>query len=208
MVALYLQILFGSNNIIYQFQRFFVGIFELFCLVMYSQDLAMLVTERKRISYLFGLIFGIIIMICDYFVPILTDAWFLNDIIAIMIAGAFIKFVIIRKMKSSVWAIGMLWIFCILREFAKYMRIQKFDQGLGIRVVPLFLQLPAEYLDNSTTITCSAFGSSKIIAFGIILNYCKRIDLSQSTHFYRVLVSVLAIICVGIELLINLTLLN
>lgn len=90
------------------------------------------------------------------------DAWFLNDIIAIMIAGAFIKFVIIRKIKTSIWAIGLLWVFCIMREFAKHFRLQKFDQGLGIRVVPLFLQLPAQFLDKNSTITCSAFGSTKV----------------------------------------------
>lgn len=99
-------------------------------------------------------------MICDYFVPTLQDAWFINDIIAVMVAGAFIKFIIIRKMKTSIWALGLLWIFCIIREFAKNIGLQQFDQGLGMRVVPLFLQLPA--IDDSSTITCSAFGTSKV----------------------------------------------
>jgi hypothetical protein len=78
----------------------------------------------------------------DYFLPQVQDAWFLNDIIAIMVAGSFIKFLIIRKIKSALGGLILMWCFCVFREFIKQVGMQKFDQGLGIRVVPLYLQLP------------------------------------------------------------------
>lgn len=146
-IALYLQIIFPSespttSNIIYDFQRYFVGMMELVCMVMYSQDLLMLVCQKNRVAFGLGFLFSGAVMGLDFWEPRLRDAWFLNDIIAVMVAGAFIKFVIIRKIKTAVWALGLLWIFCVFREFAKQFGLQKFDQGLGIRIVPLFLQMP------------------------------------------------------------------
>lgn len=82
---------------------------------MYSQDLLMLVCQKNRIAFLFGFIFGVTIIGLDYFAPGVRDAWFLNDLIAIMVAGAFIKFVIIRKVKTAIWAIALFWIFCVFR---------------------------------------------------------------------------------------------
>lgn len=93
--------------------------FELVCLVMYSQDILMLCCQKNRIAFLIGFVFSIVVMGLDFFVPMVRDAWFLNDVIAVMVAGAFIKFVIIRKLRSAVWALGLLWVFCIFREFAK-----------------------------------------------------------------------------------------
>ena len=65
-----------------------------------------------------------------------------------MIAGAVIKFVIIRKMKVAIWALLLMWVFCVIREFAKQFHIQKFDQGFGIRVLPIFVQLPTNWIDG------------------------------------------------------------
>lgn len=57
----------------------------------------------------------------------LTGAFFLNDIIAIMIAGAFIKFVVIRKLKTSIWAIVAMEIFFMVRQFAIKFHILNYD---------------------------------------------------------------------------------
>lgn len=102
----------------------------------------MLCLQKNRVAFLIGFVFSLTIMGLDFFVPMVRDAWFLNDVIAVMVAGAFIKFVIIRKIKSAVWALALMWVFCVFREFAKQFGLQKFDQGLGIRIVPLFLQMP------------------------------------------------------------------
>ena len=49
---------------------------------------------------------------------ILTDAWYINDLIAIFVAGTLIKFVVIKKMRTSIIPLGILWVFFIVRQFA------------------------------------------------------------------------------------------
>lgn len=139
--------------------------FELACLVLYSQDILALCIKVPKIAFITGLILSLILIIIDFFGPIIQDAWFLNDLISIMVAGAFIKFVIIRKFKTAVWALGIMWMFCLFREFAIQWRLQKFEQGLGYRVIPLFVQLPTKYFDNSSSIVCSAFGNTKVLIY-------------------------------------------
>lgn len=115
-VALYLQLIFGNNNIVYQAQRYFIGVFSLACLVLYSQDLLMMIfCERNKVAFVIGILFSVTVIYLDYFLDQLKDAFFLNNIIAIMVAGAFIKFVIIRKMKSAIWALALMWVFCLFR---------------------------------------------------------------------------------------------
>lgn len=43
-----------------------------------------------------------------------------------------------------------------------------------------------------------------MIAFGVVLNYCKRVDLYLSTHFYRTLASLITVLCVAAEFVFNL----
>lgn len=132
------------------------------CLVMYSQDLLMWVCKQNKIAFIFGFLFSCGVLGLDFFLAEVKDAWFLNDIISIMVAGAFIKFVIIKKLKTAVWGLALMWVFCLFREFAKQFGFQKFDQGLGIRIVPLFLQMPTFVEGDGSSISCSAFGSSKV----------------------------------------------
>jgi hypothetical protein len=49
---------------------------------------------------------------------VFPNAWFLNDLIAIMLAGTFIKFVVIKKIKAAILPLTILWIFFIVRQFA------------------------------------------------------------------------------------------
>lgn len=49
---------------------------------------------------------------------ILTDAWYINDLIAIFVAGTLIKFVVIKKMRTSIIPLTILWVFFIVRQFA------------------------------------------------------------------------------------------
>lgn len=134
-------------------------------MVIYTQDLLMLVIQRSNIALAIGFCFTLTVMGLDNFLGLATDAWFLNDIIAVMIAGAVVKFVIIRKMKTAVWGLGLMWVFCLFREFAKQFHLQKFDQGFGIRILPIFVQLPTYWIDDSSSLSCSAFGTSKVSAW-------------------------------------------
>lgn len=78
------------------------------------------------ITFLIAMIFSLAVLGIDLFGPIIQDAWFLNDLISIMVAGAFIKFVIIRKLKTAVWALALMWLFCFMREFAIQFGWQRF----------------------------------------------------------------------------------
>lgn len=161
-MAIYLQMIFGNTDTVFTIQRVIMGIIEFICIVIYTQDLLMLAIQRAYVALAIAVCFAMTVMGLDNFVGEVTDAWFLNDIIAVMIAGAVVKFVIIRKMKTAVWALGLMWIFCLFREFAKQFHLQKFDQGFGIRILPIYVQLPTYWIDDSSSLSCSAFGTSKV----------------------------------------------
>lgn len=114
-IGLYLQTIFNSTELIYQIQKYSIGIFQLTCLILYSHDLLKVFIQRNWIAFVIGTTFSIVLMGFDFFVSIVQDAWFLNCIIAIMVAGAIIKFVIIRKVKTAVWALSVMWFFCLIR---------------------------------------------------------------------------------------------
>lgn len=73
---------------------------------------------------------------------IFTDAWFMNDLIAVFVAGTMIKFVVIKKMRTSIIPMALLWAFFVMRQFAIDFQLQNFEQALEIRIIPLFLQIP------------------------------------------------------------------
>lgn len=75
----------------------------------------MMICDRTLLAAVIASMFSLTIMGLDNFVPSTRDAWFINDIIAVMIAGAVIKFVIVRKMKIALPAFIMMWIFCLFR---------------------------------------------------------------------------------------------
>ena len=71
------------------------------------------------------------------------NAWFLNDIVAICVAGAIIKFVVVKKLKTAALPLLFLWFFFVVRQFAITFHIEKFEQVLKIKIIPIFLQIPA-----------------------------------------------------------------
>lgn len=94
---------------------------------------------------------------------IIVDAWFINDIIAILVAGTLIKFVVIKKMRASIIPLIIFWLFFVFRQFAIDFRIQNFEQAMEIRIIPLFLQIPTIFNDDNIGYPCSAFGTSKVL---------------------------------------------
>lgn len=67
-------------------------------------------------------IYGVAFLLCSFILTldmvILDDAWFINDLIAIFVAGTLIKFVVIKKMRTSIIPLAILWAFFIVRQFA------------------------------------------------------------------------------------------
>ena len=61
-------------------------------------------------------VLSFVIAICD--VLILPNAWFLNDLMAICVAGAIIKFIVVKKLKTAAFPLLILWVFFLVRQFA------------------------------------------------------------------------------------------
>ena len=59
-------------------------------------------------------------------VLILIDAWFVNNLIAVFVAGTMIKFVVVKKMRTSIFPMLLLWVFFVVRQFAIDFQIQNF----------------------------------------------------------------------------------
>lgn len=110
----------------------------------------------------FSICLSLVLILSDEICPFLEGSWILNNVIALLFAGAFIKFIIIRKIKTAIWALALMWFFSCVRQSAIFLGWQEFDQGMGIKILPLFLQFPAQFFDHEDAYVCSAFGSSKV----------------------------------------------
>lgn len=49
---------------------------------------------------------------------ILPDAWPVNNLIAVLVSGTAIKFIVIKKLRTAVPYLILLWFFFIFRQFA------------------------------------------------------------------------------------------
>ena len=117
-----------------------------------------------------------------------------------MVSGCIIKFIVIRKLKNSILPLTILWIFSILRQFV---HLESASQEIALEIFPLHLQIPACFGDNPDGYSCSAFGSSKIIIMGLLMNYSIRVDLFISSKFYEIMNLVIVFFSLIIELGLN-----
>ncbi len=58
---------FDNNPTIFAVQRIVMGIFSFVCMIMYSQDLLMLLTDRNNITFVVAFIFTTIVLFFDNF---------------------------------------------------------------------------------------------------------------------------------------------
>jgi hypothetical protein len=99
----------------FQIQRYVVAVFSFIFMVYFAQDILMLFLEQFWVCLGISFLFSALVLVFDYFLPFAMDAWFLNDVVAIMVAGGFVKYVIIKKLSGSILAIVLYWIFCVIR---------------------------------------------------------------------------------------------
>jgi hypothetical protein len=98
--------------------------FSLLFLCLYFADILAYCSDKPMMIYSIATVIGAFIIITDML--ILTDAWFINNLIAIFVAGTMIKFVVIKKMRTSIIPMLLLWIFFVLRQFAIDLQLQNF----------------------------------------------------------------------------------
>ncbi len=93
-------------------------IFSLFCFMaswLFLNDIFNKFIEKYLITIALSFVLVFLIMLLDLL--IVEDAWFLNDIIAFMVAGALIKFVVIKRLKASLLPLSTLWLCFAIRQF-------------------------------------------------------------------------------------------
>jgi hypothetical protein len=162
--------------------KYLIGVVALILITIYAMDLLNIVMEEKIPIFIIAFILSFGLVFVDEF--ILEDFWYINDFVAVFVSGCIIKFVVVRKMKASIIPLGILWAFSIARQFVP---IQSVAQEISLSIFPLHLQISACFGDDPDGYSCSAFGTSKIIIMGLIVNYSIRIDLFISSRFYEIL---------------------
>jgi hypothetical protein len=135
-------------------------LFSLVFVYIYFADILSCCSDKPLLIYSLAAVAGVAVVAVDMFV--LVDAWFVNDFIAIFVTGTITKFVVIKKMRTSIIPLILFWLFFVFRQFAIDLRLQNFEQAMEIRIIPLFLQLPTLFSDSRIGYPCSAFGTSKV----------------------------------------------
>lgn len=120
--------------------------FSTFCMTLYFIDLTSICLDKTPVIIGISVVIALLISLID--TVILPDAWFINNLIAVLVAGALIKFVVIKKLKAALLPLVFLWLFFILRQFAINFHFENFEQALQIKIVPLFMQMPAMFNDD------------------------------------------------------------
>lgn len=132
-------------------------------MVLYFYDIASVFLDKVPAIFAVSLFISLLLAGLDFVV--MPNAWFLNDIIAICVAGAIIKFIVVKKLKSASLPLFFFWIFFVLMQFLIQFHIQDFEHVLKIKIINIFLQIPGIFGDDHKGYKCSAFGTSKVKLF-------------------------------------------
>jgi hypothetical protein len=88
---------------------------SLACACLYFVDIASMFLHSTRQIIAISVFLAVVLGIID--IVIMPDAWYINDLIGVLVAGAIIKFVVIKKLKAVVIPLTCLWVFFIFRQF-------------------------------------------------------------------------------------------
>ena len=89
--------------------------FSIFCMTFYFIDITSIFLHKGIIIIASSIVLSLLVAVIE--VMVFTDAWFMNDLIGILVVGALIKFVVIKKLKAAVWPLLFLWLFFVFRQF-------------------------------------------------------------------------------------------
>ena len=95
--------------------------FSLGCSIIYFIDIFTIFLSNTMLIIGLSVVLALVLGVVD--VVILPDAWPVNNIIAILVAGALTKFIVIKKLKTAVFPLAFLWIFFIFRQFIIFMQL-------------------------------------------------------------------------------------
>jgi len=123
-----------------------VIIFSVIFAALYFIDITSIFLNSTPLIIVISVILAITIAIVDVF--ILPNVWYINNLLGILVAGALVKFIVIKKIKTAILPLLFLWIFFILKQFPLLFKIEEFHEALQIKIIPLFLQLPSMLNDD------------------------------------------------------------
>lgn len=103
-------------------------LFSLVFICLYFADCFSCCSDKPFFIYSSAILAGVFLVLLD--MAILVDAWFINDIIAILVTGTLTKFIVVKKMRTSIFPLLIFWVFFVFRQFAIDLRIQNFEQAM------------------------------------------------------------------------------
>jgi hypothetical protein len=98
--------------------------FSFACIYVYFQDISSIFIDKMMITIILSFISTALLIFIDMI--ILDDVWYINNIIAIIVSASMVKFIVIRKLKSSLIPLTILWLFFILRQCGILFHLQDF----------------------------------------------------------------------------------
>lgn len=90
-------------------------IFALLCSLIFLIDLNSLCISSNITIFVISLIVTLLVGLAD--ILILPNSWPFNNLIAFLTIGILIKFIVIKKLKASIFPLLLLWVFFIFRQF-------------------------------------------------------------------------------------------
>lgn len=90
-------------------------LFSLLCTLLYVFDISSACFNNKTAIFTISLTLLVVVGVAD--LVILPDGWPVNNLIAVLVAGTLIKFVVIKRLKSALLPLLFLWIFFVFRQF-------------------------------------------------------------------------------------------
>lgn len=88
--------------------------FALVCTLFYFIDIASICLSKA--GWIVGISLLLTVLVGTLDLLILPNAWPVNNLIGIFVAGALVKFVVVKKLKSAVLPLLFLWIFFLFRQ--------------------------------------------------------------------------------------------
>jgi hypothetical protein len=103
--------------------KYLIALWSLACIVVYAVDILNIFMEKRVIMFSLAIVFAVGLLGLDLF--ILVDYWYLNNLIAILVSGCIIKFIVIRKLRTSILPLFILWLFSVMRQFIHFQSVSQ-----------------------------------------------------------------------------------
>jgi hypothetical protein len=98
-----------------------VMVFALGCSALYFIDI--LTIFLSNTALILGLSVTLTLALGVLDVVVLPDAWPVNNLIAVLVAGALTKFIVIKKLKTALFPLAFLWSFFVFRQFIIFLQL-------------------------------------------------------------------------------------